>query len=239
MQTAISIVIWVVCAVGVFFVAFMLVVDMAGKFDYLQIHFPWLIKWAERREFQGLLLLICLGLLIGDGYELVTKEVPEAHAPPLVIKTAQPPAITVTKVLSPTQKESPNSLRRRTVKLVNDLILFWGQRHAPPAPNPNAADDQDRQRVAKWEQYWRETSAAYVSAGLRERILRIVREYKAKGIPTGYLEAAEQPERLMGSDVFGGIGSLEQCSRFMSDVCYLRELAYHVDAQNEPIFIQP
>ena len=61
MQTAISIVVWIGCALVVLFVALMVVVDMAGKFDYLQTKFPRLIKWSEKRELQGLLLLICVG----------------------------------------------------------------------------------------------------------------------------------------------------------------------------------
>lgn len=241
MQTATSIVIWILCALGVLFVAGMLVVDMAGRFDYLQTHFPTLIKWSERREFQGLLLLICLGLLIGDGYELLTKEVPETHLPPVVFKAPEPPTITVTKVVSAAPKESPNSLRRRTIRLVNELIAFWSQRPMPPQqPVQNPSTEDDRQRNAKWDQYWREATAAYLNANFRERILGIVREYKAKGIPIGFLEqGAEQANRLIGSAPFGGGGLAEDCSRFLTDVCELRELAYHVDANDQPIFINP
>jgi hypothetical protein len=138
-----------------------------------------------------------------------------------------------------TPKESPNSLRRRTIKLVNDLVLFWSQRPMPLQPVQNPSNDAERQRNEVWAKYWRAVVVDYSNTGFRERVLGIVRQYKSKGLDVGFLEqAAEQPERLVGSYSFGG-SDLNGCSRFMSELCQLRELAYHVDANDEMIILGP
>jgi hypothetical protein len=49
---------------------------------YLKTNFPWLERILERRGAVGVLLLVAIFLLIGDGFELVTKEIPEPVAPP-------------------------------------------------------------------------------------------------------------------------------------------------------------
>lgn len=131
-------------------------------------------------------------------------------------------------------KESPNSLRRRTIKVVNDINLFWSRRPLPQQPVQNPSTDEERQRNTKWDQYWHEANAAYANAGFRERILGIVRQYKIKGVDTGFLEqAAEQPERMFGGFFSGG----NDCSRYQSELCQLRELAYHVDDQDNAIIL--
>jgi len=133
--------------------------------------------------------------------------------------------------------EPKTSLRRRTFRLVGDLTAFWSRRPAPlQQPVQNPSTDEERKRNAKWDQYWRDTTAAYENAGFRERIRGIVSEYKSKGIQTGYLEFADQYNRLVGSAPFGGT-SLEDCSRSNTDLCTLRELAYHVDAEDKPILL--
>lgn len=130
--------------------------------------------------------------------------------------------------------ESPDSLRRRTLKVVNDLTLFWSRRPLPLQPVQNPSTDEERQRNAKWDAYWHEANAAYVNAGFRERILGIVRQYKAKGVDIGFLEqAAEQSERTWGAMAYGGT----DCSRYQSELCQLRELAYHVDANDNAIVL--
>src|SRR5262249_52784539 len=147
--------------------------------------------------------------------------------------TSQPPNVTVENKIDPaplanlfrpektsdahvlaTPRESPNSLRRRTIRLVNELNVFWSQRPAPPQqPVQNPSTDEERKRNAAWDQYWRDANTAYLNANYRERLLGLVREYKNKGIPTGFLEQSiDQPNRLVGGFVFGG--SLEDCSRY-------------------------
>ena len=142
------------------------------------------------------------------------------------------------KLEARTPPESPNSLRRRTLKLVNDLNLFWSRRPQQyRAKVQNPTTDEERQRNAAFDKYWIEAEAAYRNANFRDRLLGIVREYKGKGIASGYLEQGfEQSNRMVGADAFGG-SDLEDCFRFMSDICSLRELAYHVDDNDQPIIL--
>jgi len=136
------------------------------------------------------------------------------------------------------QRESPNSLRQRTIRLVSELNIFWSRRPTPTGQKiQNPSSDEERQRNAAWDSYWRDTTAAYTNADFRERILGIVREYKSKGIDTGYLEqGAEQPDRLIGAGAFGGY-ALSGCGQYMNDLCQLRELAYHVDGNDQGIIL--
>jgi hypothetical protein len=136
------------------------------------------------------------------------------------------------------QRESPNSLRQRTIRLVSELNIFWSRRPTPTGQKiQNPGSDEERQRNAAWDRYWRDTTAAYTNADFRERILGIVRECKSKGIDTGYLEqGAEQPDRLIGAGAFGGY-ALSGCGQFMNDLCQLRELAYHVDGHDQVIIL--
>lgn len=134
--------------------------------------------------------------------------------------------------------EPKNSLRRKTLRLVEDLSAFWGKRGAlPPQPIANPTSDEEKKRNAAWDQYWREAKVAYANEGFNSRLLGIVRAYKNKGIETGYLENAfEQPDRLVGSYIFDG-PQANSCYQFNSEICLVRELAYHVDDHDEPIFL--
>ena len=62
------------------FVVGVLVLDMVTRVDYLKEKFRWL-RWLEHKSAVGPLLLVCILLLIGNGYELYEKEVPEVAAP--------------------------------------------------------------------------------------------------------------------------------------------------------------
>jgi hypothetical protein len=54
-------------------------------------------------------------------------------------------------------QEPKDSLRRRTIKLVTDLSLFWSRRPAPPQqPIQNPTTDDERKRNADWNRYWQE-----------------------------------------------------------------------------------
>ncbi|HTR68145.1 MAG TPA: hypothetical protein VMH85_20365, partial [Terriglobales bacterium] len=114
-----------------------------------------------------------------------------------------------------TKPEAKDSLRRRTIQLVNDLGLFWSRIPMPPQQSvQNPANDEERKRNEAWAEYWRRTTVAYTSKDFNQRILGIVREYKAKGVPVGFLEvSAEQPDRLIGAAPYGGF-SLEHCEAY-------------------------
>src|SRR5258708_6802174 len=108
----------------------------------------------------------------------------------------------------------------------------------PPPPQQrvqNPTTDEERKRNADWDRYWQETAVAYAREGFSERVLRVVREYKNKGVPIGLLEIeAEQQNRQIGAFPFGGF-SLDNCDRYANDLCQLREMAFHVDARDQMI----
>jgi len=136
-----------------------------------------------------------------------------------------------------TVAEPSDSLRRKTLKLVYDLSLFWNRRPTPLPKIQNPSTEEERERNAKFDKYWQDAEAAYRTAGFNERILEIVRQYKSKGIEIGFLEdEALQSNRQIGSEPFSGSG-LRDCSHYWNDLCQLRELAYHVDPQDRPIVL--
>jgi hypothetical protein len=129
-----------------------------------------------------------------------------------------------------TKPAPSNSLRQRTIGLVNELNLFWAKRTQQPIQNPTS--DGDRARDAR---YWQETTVAYKSREFSERVLGLVKEYQTKGVSVGSLErSAEQQERLIGAMPYGG-SSLDACEQYMNELCQLRELAFHVDAYDARI----
>jgi hypothetical protein len=84
--------------------AVFVVVDMFGRVDYLKDRAPWLEKVLERKGAVGLLLIVAIFLLVGNGLELVQKEVPEVAAvPPIIVKAPLPPQI----VSGPTPRKEP------------------------------------------------------------------------------------------------------------------------------------
>src|SRR2546426_781015 len=90
MQFAISVVVFVLCAIAVLFVAAITVFDMVARLDYIQQKFPGLLEKAQHKVWHTVLFLMAIALLIGNLYELVQHEIP---APPaLIIKIASPRA---------------------------------------------------------------------------------------------------------------------------------------------------
>jgi len=92
MSAIISVLIFLVCAGMVVFMTAVLVIDMIARVDYLKEKVPRL-RWVERKEWHGVLLLVCIFLLIGNGYELMTKEIPKASPPSPVFSPPHPPTI--------------------------------------------------------------------------------------------------------------------------------------------------
>jgi hypothetical protein len=136
--------------------------------------------------------------------------------------------------------EPKTSLRRKTMQLVYELNDFWGKRAIPAQPAvQNPATDEERQRNAAWDKYWRDAKSEYVAKDYRHRLVGLVREYKTKGVDTGFMEQGfDQPERLVGAGVYGG-WQLDNCGQYMNELCQLRELSFHVDAHDQRIDPQP
>jgi hypothetical protein len=70
--------VWIFAALVILAAAVFLVIEAMDKVDSLRKRAPWIPRILERRSAFVSLLLICFVLLIGDGYELLTKEFPEA-----------------------------------------------------------------------------------------------------------------------------------------------------------------
>ena len=98
-------------AVVIIGVVSFLVIDVFGRIDYLKDKAPWLQRVLERRDALGVLVLVAIFLLLGTGYELLIKEVPEVPAAPTVtVKSPIAPEIsrcTVIRVLPEGEKSSP------------------------------------------------------------------------------------------------------------------------------------
>ena len=68
-----------------------LVMEGLDKVESVKQRVPWLARFIEKRESFNVLFVLCIVMLIGNGYELLTKEAPEIPAPPIV-KILTPPA---------------------------------------------------------------------------------------------------------------------------------------------------
>lgn len=75
-----------------------LLIDMLSRVDYLRKEVPWLEKIGEKRGVIRGLLIVAIFLLLGNGYELVNKEVPEPGVIQAKIPTPIAPAVTVQKI---------------------------------------------------------------------------------------------------------------------------------------------
>ena len=127
-------------------------------------------------------------------------------------------------------EEKSDSLRRRTTKLADQLSRFWIERPTPPQPVNPPLTEEERHRNEAFAKYWRETDSSY-SKLYKNRVLGIVREYKNKGVPTGFLEAAAE-NHLLGGSAFSSTGS-QPPACFQDELCQLRELAFYVDARDQ------
>jgi len=63
-------------------VGILLVIETFGTVDYLTDKAPWLRKILERRSAPGVLILVVILLLAGNGYELLIKELPDVPVLP-------------------------------------------------------------------------------------------------------------------------------------------------------------
>jgi hypothetical protein len=84
------VIVWLFAAIVILSAAAFLVIEAMDKAESIQKRVPWIPKILKRRDAFLALLLICFVLLVGDGYELLTKEVPEVPTPPIV--TFNPPS---------------------------------------------------------------------------------------------------------------------------------------------------
>ena len=192
MKVIVHIVILSLAAVVIFGGVAFVVIDMFTRVDYLKDKFSWLEKVLEWRGSVAALVLVAIFLLIGDGYELTIKEVPEVPAAPTVIvKAPLAPVVQIQGMLP--SKEPKDSLRRRTMRVADELYDYLKVRaeHQPPAAYPNSNDpnpsEERRKEIHTWQTYQQET-ADYYAKNFRDRMVGIVKEYESKGVHTQYLE---------------------------------------------------
>jgi hypothetical protein len=97
---------WLFAAIVIVGAAGFLVIDVMDKVESLKAKAPWIPKILERRDAFVALLLICLVVLIGDGYELLRKEIPEVCGP-LNVTFQSPPAprITINQIARPVKDQ--------------------------------------------------------------------------------------------------------------------------------------
>jgi len=100
------VVVWLSAVIVVIGAIVFLVIDAMDKVESIQKRAPWILKILERRDAFVALLMICTVLLIGDGYELLTKEMPEVPALPNVTFPPPPaPHITVDQLAHPIKEQ--------------------------------------------------------------------------------------------------------------------------------------
>lgn len=106
MRVILSVVVWLFAVIVVLGGIGFLVLDAMDKVESIQKRAPWITKILERRGALIVLLMICTVLLIGDGYELLTKELPEASVPAAsAFVSPAPPKITVYQLPQPIKEQ--------------------------------------------------------------------------------------------------------------------------------------
>jgi len=100
------VVVWLFAVIVVIGAIGFLVIDAMDKVESIQKRVPWITKILERRDAFVVLLMICSVLLVGDGYELLVKELPEVSASPNVTFPSPPgPRITVNQLAPPVKEQ--------------------------------------------------------------------------------------------------------------------------------------
>lgn len=131
--------------------------------------------------------------------------------------------------------ESPTSLRRRTMKAADEVSDFLRSRYEshPAYAYPNSSDpnpsDERKAAIQKCQKYDQETTDEYMRK-YKDRLVGLVSEYRAKGVPVGFLEQSFSQH----VPVWGIPGSMWEDNP-QNDLKQFRELAYHVDAKDQMI----
>jgi len=202
--------------------AFFEYLDMKGRFDILEKKHPKTWAFLNNRPARLLLLFLAAGFLAKDAKD--AAEIPE---PPL-IKLAPPVISTATSVASPQIKEPQNSLRRRVMRLADDLdSLLLEQSKALPTQEQSQSMTPEQKDAANhaFDEVTKKTNLVYLEK-LRPRTVGIIAELKAKGLLTDYwdvpMEKGAEFRMLQGGETHR-----------------LRELAYHLDAQDKVVRFYP
>lgn len=216
--------------IAVFFL-FAEYLDWDGRMEVIEQKHPKLWRVINDRSFRLVVLFFVFAIVATDLKEDLKRV--DTEPPVMRFVAPKPPVV---EELKPESQESPFSLRKRTIKLADELRDFLGDRirnHPPYAypdsSNPNPSDER-KAAIKKCVAYDQETMELYVKR-YRDRLIGIIREYDSKGVNTNWLEssAKQRPLQIAGE---GWEGSP------MDELTAFRNLAYHVDASDNLIVIQ-
>jgi hypothetical protein len=165
------------------------VVDMFGRVDYLKDKVPWLQRVLERREALGVLLLVAVFLLIGDGYELLIKEMPEIPKPPTVQIIAPSPP--------PIQIEDSVKQKRLTIRAELGKLLASNN-----AIREKCESDKPAIGFICWNEWihWRDQTRNYISKNMEPTYLARFKAttgtYMGYKTPTGRLLGGQESDAV-------------------------------------------
>jgi hypothetical protein len=216
--------------------------DWFGRLEVLEMKHPKVYRFVNSRPLRLVLLVLLFAMLATD----LRTSIRGANTEPLVVKPIIPSADERAKnaeiarlqqqLNALTRLESPNSLRKRTVRLAAEIDKFWNdQPPQPGGPPNNAVTEEEKKRVQGWEQYWRDRRAAYDSHSFQDKVAEIVGAYQGKNIPVGNLEWSIKYNRMIGGTLYRGDEETPPQVLCGTDTCLLRELAFHVNARDEVI----
>jgi hypothetical protein len=200
--------------------------DMGARIEYAEATFPQLAKWVASKKWQRILLIGTLLFYGATLYEIL-------KAPTLCINWPFDPGQTqigeiirenrdLKAQLAPLLvKESQTSLRRRTVKLADELEKFNQDRwrnHPPNAANdPNATPEQ--KAVVRASQLYDQETLDTCKSRFKDRTIGIIEELKTRGLDIGNMDKIVEAQGCLG--LWGG-----------DFIKPLRDLAYHLNADD-------
>jgi hypothetical protein len=213
---------YLLLAIALALFAFFEYLDMEGRLDILEKKHPKTWAFLNNRPARLLLIFLAVGFLAMDAKD--AAEIPE---PPL-IKLA-PPVISIPPSAAiPQIKEPQNSLRRRVMRLADDLdSLLLEQSKALPTQEQSRSMTPEQRDAANhaFDEVSKKTNLVYLEK-FRPRTVGIIAELKAKGLLTDYWD-----------------GPMEKGAEFRllqgAETHRLRELAYHLDAQDQVVRFYP
>jgi hypothetical protein len=229
------------------FLAFTDYLDWHGRIEVLQNRHPKLAKLIEDKPLRVVLLLMVFGMLAVD----LRESIKQFEVEPFVIKVIAAPTADLGAVNPEIAKwkslyysvsgapEPEDSLRRRTIKLANDIDHYVEERwanhpeRAYPDPKDTNPTEERKKAIQACLKYDQDTTN-FFNDNFKDKWIGIVREYAAKGVKTAFLENdAEQNHPAQYT--FFPFAPAREDGTYMSAQSRFRELAYHVDARGNRI----
>jgi len=197
--------------------------DWIGRAEIIETRWPKLWRLMNNRPTRLILIVLAL-VMIGDA----TRDLKTGRESPEI--SFAPPKVALVEPTVALPQESPDSLRRRTIKLADDLQKYWATHPIPGFKESTPQNPVTPDEIAKKKQiedYWAKLQVTY-DTKYKDRVLGVIREYQGKGVSTGWLERAAE-NHMFGASPFNA----PVC--FQDELCQFRELAFHVDAQDHRV----